>query len=66
LSIADKQVELEIILIEISQEHKVNSQFFPHIWNIDLIQIQQYYDKQVTVTGGHIWEEDGKRGKLRK
>jgi hypothetical protein len=36
------------------------------MWNIDLIQIQQYYEKQVTVRGGHIWEEQGKRRRLRR
>jgi hypothetical protein len=37
---------------------------FSHMWNIDLIQIQQYYDKQVTRKGGHIQEREGKRRKL--
>jgi hypothetical protein len=32
------------------------------MWNIDLIQIQQYYGKQVTLRGGHIQEREGKRG----
>jgi hypothetical protein len=26
---------------------------FSHMWNIELIQIQQYYEKQVTLSGGH-------------
>jgi hypothetical protein len=26
------------------------------VWNIDLIQIQQDYEKQVTLRGGHIQE----------
>jgi hypothetical protein len=33
--------------------------FFPvlsHMWNIDLIQIQQYYEKQVTLRRGQIPE----------
>jgi hypothetical protein len=36
------------------------------MWNIDLIQIQQYYEKQVTLRGGLIWERKGKRRKLRR
>jgi hypothetical protein len=35
------------------------------MWNIDLIQIQQYYEKQVTLRGGHILEKKDKRRKLR-
>jgi hypothetical protein len=31
------------------------------MWNIDLIQIQQYYEKQVTLRGGHAQEREGKR-----
>jgi hypothetical protein len=30
------------------------------------MQIQQYYEKQVTLRGGHIPEREGKRRKLRK
>jgi hypothetical protein len=29
---------------------------FSHMWNTDLIQIQQYYEKLVTLRGGHIRE----------
>jgi hypothetical protein len=36
------------------------------MWNIDLIQMQQYYEKQVKLRGGHIQEGKGKRKKLRK
>jgi hypothetical protein len=36
------------------------------MWNIELIQIQQYYEKQVTLRRGHIQEGEGKRGKLRR
>jgi hypothetical protein len=36
------------------------------MWNIDLKQIQQYYEKQVTLRGGHIGDEKGKRKKLRR
>jgi hypothetical protein len=31
-----------------------------------LIQIQKYYEKLVTLRGGHIQEEEGKRRKLRR
>jgi hypothetical protein len=36
------------------------------MWNIDLIQIQQYYEKQIILRGGHIQEEEGKRRRLRR
>jgi hypothetical protein len=36
-----------------------------HMWNIDLIQIQ-YYEKQVTLRGGHIIDWEGKRRKLKR
>jgi hypothetical protein len=36
------------------------------MWNIDLIQIQQYYEKWVTLRGGHIREGEGERRKLRR
>jgi hypothetical protein len=36
------------------------------MWNIDLIQIQQYYEKLIMVRGGHIGEQKGKRRKLRR
>jgi hypothetical protein len=59
LSFADKQMKLEnIILSEVSQIQKAKSQVFSHMWNIDLTQIQQYYEKQVTQDG------EGKRRKL--
>jgi hypothetical protein len=45
---------------EISQVQKAK------MWNIDLIQIQQYYEKHVVLMGGHIQEGEGKRGKLRR
>jgi hypothetical protein len=31
------------------------------MWNIDPIKIQQYYEKQVMLRGGHIQEGEGKR-----
>jgi hypothetical protein len=34
--------------------------------NIDLIQIQQYYEKLVTLRGGHIQEREDKKRKLRR
>jgi hypothetical protein len=30
------------------------------MWNIDLMQIQQYYEKQVMLRGRHIQEGKGK------
>jgi hypothetical protein len=38
---------------------------FSLIHNIDLTQIQQYYEKQVKLRGGHIWGGDQRR-KLRR
>jgi hypothetical protein len=35
------------------------------MWNIDLIQMQQFYEKQVTLRAGHVQEGEGKRRKLR-
>jgi hypothetical protein len=37
-----------------------------YMWNTDLIQIQQYYEKQVMLRGGHIQEREGKRRKLKR
>jgi hypothetical protein len=34
------------------------------MWNIDLIQEQQYYEKQVTVRGGHTQEGRKKTKKM--
>jgi hypothetical protein len=36
------------------------------MWNIDLIEIQQYYEKQVMLWGGHIQEGEGKRRTLKR
>jgi hydroxymethylpyrimidine/phosphomethylpyrimidine kinase len=33
------------------------------MWNIDLMQIKQYYEKQVILRGGHIQERDSKEFK---
>jgi hypothetical protein len=35
------------------------------MWHVKLIQIQQYYEKQVALKEGHIGEREGKRKKLR-
>jgi hypothetical protein len=45
---------------------KPKAEFFSHMWNVDLIHIQQYHEKQVTRRGGHIQEGEGKRRKLRR
>jgi hypothetical protein len=34
--------------------------------NINLIQMQQYYEKQVMLREGHIHEGEGERRKLRR
>jgi hypothetical protein len=55
LSFADKWIELKnIILSEVSQVQKAKMlHVFSHIENTELIQIQQYYVKQVMLRGGH-------------
>jgi hypothetical protein len=35
------------------------------MWNADPIQMQQYYEEEVTLMGSHIQETEGKRRKLR-
>jgi hypothetical protein len=46
LSFVGKWMELEnIILSEVSQVQKFKSHIFSHMWNIGIIQIQQYYEK---------------------
>jgi hypothetical protein len=55
LSFSGKWMEIEnIILSEVSQVQKAKSHTFSHMWKIELIKIQQYYEKQVTLRGGHI------------
>jgi hypothetical protein len=54
-----------IILSEVSQVQRPKLHVLSHMWNIDLIQIQQYYDKQVTKVRSHMRGE-GKRRKLRR
>jgi hypothetical protein len=57
LSFAGKCMELEnIILSEVSQVQKAKTHVFSYMWNIGLIQIQQYYEKHITLRGGHIQE----------
>jgi hypothetical protein len=57
-------MELEYItLSEVSQVQKAKSRTFSVMWNTDLIQIQQYYGKKVTLRGGHTPQEEGKRRK---
>jgi hypothetical protein len=36
------------------------------MWIIDLIEIQQYYEKLVILRGGHTQEREGKRRKLQR
>jgi hypothetical protein len=51
LLFAGKWMELgNIILSEDSQVQKAKS----HVFYVDLLQIQQCYEKQVTLRGGHI------------
>jgi hypothetical protein len=40
--------------------------FFCHISSVELIQTQQYCEKQVTLPGGHIQEGEGEKMKLRR
>jgi hypothetical protein len=55
LSFSDKWMELEnIILSEVSQVQKAKSHVPSQMWNIDLIQIHQYYEKQDMLRRGHI------------
>jgi hypothetical protein len=55
LSLADKWMELEIIILSEVSRVKMpkNAFFFSHMRNTDLIKIQQYYEKQVILRGGH-------------
>jgi hypothetical protein len=52
-----------IILSEVSQAQKAKSCMFSHMWNTDIIKIQQCYEKLVTP---HIREAYGKRRKLKR
>jgi hypothetical protein len=55
LSFVGKCMKLEnIILSEVSHVQKAPKlHVFPHMWNKDLIQRQQSYEKQVTLKRGH-------------
>jgi hypothetical protein len=55
LSFVGKWMELEnIILMELSQVQEEKSCIFSHMWNTDLIQIQQYYEKHGTMRRSHM------------
>jgi hypothetical protein len=55
LLFAGKWLELEnIILSEVSWVQRPNAHVFSHMWNINLMQIQQYYEKRVMLREGHI------------
>jgi hypothetical protein len=61
---------LKQMIVDINYIYKISScqkpHVFSHMWNADLLQIQQYYEKQVTIRRGHIQEGKGKRRKLRR
>jgi hypothetical protein len=52
--------------VKLARFRKPKPHVFSHMWNSDLTQIQQYYEKQVTLRGGHIREREGEHRKLRK
>jgi hypothetical protein len=53
-------MELEnTILGEVSQAQKDKGHMFSHMWNIDPIQTQQCYEKQVMLWGGAPMGEAG-------
>jgi hypothetical protein len=68
LSFAGEWVGLEnITLSEVNQVQKAKSHiFFSHLWSIDLIQIEKFYEKQVMIREGYLQEGEGKRRKLRR
>jgi hypothetical protein len=54
LSFACKWTELEdIIFSEVGQVQKAKNYLFSDMWNIDLIEAQLYYEKQVTLREGY-------------
>jgi hypothetical protein len=64
LSFIGKWIELKyIILSKVSQVQTAKSHLFSLI---DLKQIQQNYEKQVKLRGGHIQKGESKRRKLNK
>jgi hypothetical protein len=54
------------IFLHIWKKTDQMSHVFSHMWNIDLIQIKQYYEKQFTLRVGHIQEGVDKRRKQRR
>jgi hypothetical protein len=61
LSLAGKWMALEnIMLSEVGQVQRAKSHIFYHMWYIDLKQIQQYYEKQVTLRESHIQRKKNK------
>jgi hypothetical protein len=68
LSFLDKWIELEnIILSEVSQVQKAKDLMFSLIYEIQTqYKDKQYYEKQVTLRGGHLGKKEGKRRKLRR
>jgi hypothetical protein len=68
LSFVGKRMELEdIILSEASQVQKDQSHMFSLICGIQTqSKYKQYYEKQVTLRGGHLREREGKGRKLRR
>jgi hypothetical protein len=56
-----------IILSEVTQVQKAKDRMFSLICRIQTqYKYKQYYESQVTLTGGHICEREGKRSKLRR
>jgi hypothetical protein len=49
---------------EINSEQKLH--VLSHKWNIDLIKIQQCYEKQVMLRGGHMLRREGSNRQLRR
>jgi hypothetical protein len=56
-----------IILSEVIQAQKVKSHMFSLICGIQTkYKCKQYYEKQVTLRGGHIQERKGKKRKFKR
>jgi hypothetical protein len=49
-----RKVKKERLNSKVYRTESQRAHVFSHIWNIDPIQIQQYYKKQVVLRGGHI------------
>jgi hypothetical protein len=52
--------------LRVARFRKPKATWFSHMWTIHLIQIRQYYEKQVTLRVDYIQEREGKRRKLRR